>query len=135
VLQHSHLNDKELTMPAIPPFVLKKLYSKGSLRTEMDGFAFDLKNTIAPATITALTGLDVDDERLASAQVTVIPPDSQPRATSDISVETPLALPLNATITLRVAGETLRPGLHSLTIHIVVQEVGPLEIPITETLA
>jgi hydroxymethylglutaryl-CoA reductase (NADPH) len=122
-------------MPAIPPFVLKKLYTKGSLRTEMDDFALDLNNTIAPATITALTGLDVDGQRLASTRVTVIPPDSQPRTSSDISVNAPLALPLNATITLRVAGETLKPGLHTLTIHIVVQEVGPLEIPITDTLA
>lgn len=122
-------------MPAIPPFVLKKLYSKGSLRTETDGFAFDLKNTIAPATIIAFTGLDVDGERLAPAQVTVIPANGQSCAASDISDETPLALPLNATITLRVAGESLRPGPHSLTIYIVVQEVGLLEIPITDTLA
>jgi hypothetical protein len=122
-------------MPAIPPFVLRKLYSKRSLRNEMDGFAFDLKNTIAPATIIAFTGLDVDDKRLASAQITVISPDDRPRAASDISVETPLALPLNAIITLRVAGESLRPGTHRLNIHIVVQEVGLLEIPITDTLA
>jgi hypothetical protein len=121
-------------MPAIPPFVLKKLYVKGSLRTEKDGFAFDLKNTIAPATITAFTGLDVDDERITQPQVTVIPPAGQPRATGDISVETPLPLPLNATIALRVTGETLGPELHTLTVHIVVQEVGPLEIPITDTL-
>jgi len=32
-------------MPAIPPFVLKKLYVKGSLHAEDNGFALDLKNT------------------------------------------------------------------------------------------
>jgi hydroxymethylglutaryl-CoA reductase (NADPH) len=122
-------------MPAIPPFVLKRLYSKGSLRTEMDGFAFDLKNTIAPATIIAFTGLDVDGEKLASAQVTVIPPDGQSCAASDISAETPLALPLNGSIELRIAGKSLQPGPHNLTIYIVVHEVGLLEIPITDTLA
>jgi hypothetical protein len=121
-------------MPAIPPFVLKKLYVKGSLRTEKDGFALDLKNTIAPATITALTGLDVDGERLTQPLVTVTPPTGQPRATGDISVETPLPLPLNATIRLRVTGKALGPGLHKLTVHIVVQEVGPLEIPVADTL-
>jgi hypothetical protein len=120
-------------MPAIPPFVLKRLYVKGSLRTEKGGFAFDLKNTIAPAMITAFTGLDVDGVRLTQPQVTVIPPTGQPRAMGDISVETPLPLPLNATITLRVTGKVPGPELHRLTIHIVVQEVGPLEIPITDT--
>jgi hydroxymethylglutaryl-CoA reductase (NADPH) len=122
-------------MPAIPPFVLKKLYSKGSLRTETDGFAFDLKNTIAPATITAFRGLDIDGERIASTQITIVSPDRQPRAASNVSVEAPFALPLNGSVTLRIAGESPRPGPHSLSIHIIVQEVGPLEIPITDTLA
>jgi hypothetical protein len=101
----------------------------------MDSFALDLKNTIAPATITAFTGLDIDGLRLPSTQISVIPPDGQSRVTSDISAQAPLALPLNATITLRVADQTLEPGSHTLAIHIVVQEVGPLEIPITDTLA
>jgi hypothetical protein len=122
-------------MPAIPPFVLKKLYVKGSLRTEKDGFAFDLKNTIAPATITAFTGLDVDGVRLTQPQVAIVPSAGQPRAMGDISVETPLPLPLNTTIRLRVTGEALGPELHRLAVHIVVQEVGPLEIPIADTLA
>lgn len=122
-------------MPAIPPFVLKKLYVKGSLRTEKDGFAFDLKNTIAPAAITTFAGLDVDGVRLTQPQVTIIPSAGQPRAMGDISVETPLHLPLNATITLHVTGEALGPELHRLAVHIVVQEVGPLEIPIADTLA
>ena len=122
-------------MPAIPPFVLKKLYVKGSLHAEDDGFVLDLKNTIAPATITAVTGLDVDGQATAPAQVTLVPPNGNPCLASAVSAQAPLHFPIGATVTLRTAGKTLEPGPHELIIHVVVQEVGPLEIPVSDTLA
>ncbi len=122
-------------MPAIPPFVLKKLYVKGSLRTEEDGFALDLKNSIAPGTIAAFAGLDVDGQAIDSAQVTLVPPSGDPRAADDISPQSPLPFSVGAAITLRVAGQTLDPGPHELVVHVVVQEVGPLDIPLSDTLA
>ncbi len=122
-------------MPAIPPFVLKKLYVKGSLHAEDGGFALDIKNTIAPATIAAFTGLDVDGQAMDPAQVTLIPPDGDSRSMSAVSAEAPLLFPIGAIITLHVAGQTLEPGSHELVIHVVVQEVGPLDIPISDTLA
>ncbi len=121
-------------MPAIPPFVLKKLYVKGSLRVEDDGFALDLKNTIAPANVTAFTGLDMDGQTTDPAQVTLVPPGGNPRSMSEVSAQAPLLFPVGATVTLRVAGKILEPGSHELIIHIVVQEVGPLDIPISGTL-
>lgn len=122
-------------MPAIPPFVLKKLYVKGSLRAEGDGFAFDIKNTIAPATIAAFTGLDVDGQAMDPAQVTLVPPGGNPRPMSEVSNQSPLHFSIGATVTLRVAGKTLEPGPHEFIIHVVVQEVGPLDIPVSDTLA
>ena len=122
-------------MPAIPPFVLKKLYVKGSLRTEEDGFALDLKNVIAPGTITAFTGLDVDGQVIDPAQVTLVSPNRSPRSIDEISAQAPLLFPVGATVTLHVTGQTLEPGPHELVIHVVVQEVGPLDIPVSDTLA
>jgi hypothetical protein len=123
-------------MPAIPPFVLKKLYVKGSLRAEDDGgFALDLKNLIAPGTITAFTGLDLDGQAIDSPQVTIVPPSGSPRPLDDISAQAPVLFPVGATVTLCVAGQALEPGPHELTIHVVVQEIGPLDIPVSDTLA
>jgi hypothetical protein len=125
---------KEPVVPAIPPFILKKLYVKGSLRTDENSFTLDLENSIAPATILAFSGLDVDGQPVPFTQITVIPSDGQPRAASDISIESPLPFPADATITLHAAGQTLDPGPHELAIHVVVQDVGPLDIPISDTL-
>jgi hypothetical protein len=121
-------------MPAIPPFLLKKLYVKRSLRAEEDGFALDLQNVIAPGTITAFTGLDVDGQAMDLAQVTVIPPSGNPRAMGAISAQATLLFPVGANVTLRAAGKLLEPGPHELVIHVVVQEVGPLDIPVSDTL-
>jgi len=122
-------------MPAIPPFILKKLYVRGSLHTEGDGFAFDIENTIAPATITAFTALDVDGQAMDAAQVTLVPPGGNPRPMSEVSDQAPLHFPIGATVTLRATGKVLDPGPHELVIHVVVQEVGPLDIPVSDALA
>jgi hydroxymethylglutaryl-CoA reductase (NADPH) len=129
-----HITRKEPIMPAIPPFVLKKLYVKGSLRAEDDGFALDIKNTIAPATIVAFTGLDVDVQAWDTAQVTLILPSGSPCPMSEITTKAPLLFPVGAIVTLRIAGKTLDLGSHELTIHVIVQEVGPLDIPVSDTL-
>ena len=122
-------------MPAIPPFLLKKLYVKGSLRTEEDGFALDLQNVIAPGTITAFIGLDIDAQAIDLAQITVNPPSGNPRPMGEISAQAALLFPVGAKVTLRVSGKPLEPGPHELIIRVVVQEVGPLDIPISDTLA
>ena len=122
-------------MPAIPPFVLKKLYVKGSLHTSGDGFALDLKNVIAPGTIVAFAELELDGEAIDPTQVTLLPPDGPVRSPGEISTQAPLLFPINAIVSLHVAGATLAPGPHELVIHVVVKEVGPLDIPVSDTLA
>lgn len=122
-------------MAVIPPSMLEKLYVEGSLRAEDEGFAFDLKNLVAPAVITGFEGLDVDGRPMDPAQVTVEPPSHNPRAMDRISPRRPLHFPVGAIITLRVAGQTLHPGRHELTVHLEVKEIGPLDVPISDDLA
>ena len=120
-------------MPAIPSFVLKKLYVEGSLRTEDDGFALELKNVIAPGTIAAFTGLDLDGQTIDPTQITLISQNGNARPAGEVSTQALLQFPVNAAVTVRVAGQPLEPGPHELVIHIVVQEVGPLDIPVADT--
>jgi hypothetical protein len=121
-------------MPAIPPFILKKLYVKGSLRVEGDGFALDLRNTIAPGTILGVKGLVLDDQDVRLDKVEAVQPGEDARPITDVSPEEPLSFPLNQILTLRVSGIAVEPGSHTLVISVVVQDVGPLEIPVTDQL-
>jgi hypothetical protein len=120
-------------MPVIPSRVLEKLYVKGSLRVEEGGFVFDLKNLIAPATITAIGGLEVDGEKIDDSRVTIVPPSGSSRSIGDISPGRPLQFPIGMSVTVRVSGDTLEPGHHDLAIRVAVKEIGSLDIPVSDT--
>ena len=121
-------------MPVIPPTVLKKLYVKGSLRLEEKGFAFDLKNRIAPATITDVSGLDVNGESLDDSAMIIVPPSGNTRSAEQISPGRPLHFPVGVVVSLHVAAEPLEPGSHDLTLYVKVKEIGSLHIPISDTI-
>jgi len=120
-------------MCPFPPAMLKKLYVQGSLRTDQDGFTLDLTNVLAPGTIVACEGLDLDGQPVDPARVTLIPPTGHPRQADKISDQAPIPFPLNKKLTLHTAGEPPTPGPHTLAIHITVREIGPIEITITDT--
>jgi len=122
-------------MPAIPPVILKKLYVKGSLKAEEEGFSLALKNTIAPGTIVGLKGLELDGQPVPLEQMTVALEGEEERAATSITADAPLSFSLGAKFTLRVTGTSLPPGSHTLKIHVVVQDVGPLEIPVSDRVA
>ena len=121
-------------MPAIPPFLLKKLYVKGSLRVEGDGLALDLKNIIAPGTIVGFKGLKIDDRDVSLGKVEAVQSGGEARPVTEISPEEPLSFPLNQVLTLRISGTGVEPGSQSLAISVVVQDIGPLEIQVADQL-
>jgi hydroxymethylglutaryl-CoA reductase (NADPH) len=121
-------------MPTIPPFLLKRLYVKGSLRAENDGFTVALKNVIAPATMVGVVGLEVDGRTVTPSRVTLVVPNGNVRPADDVSHKAPVVFPVGAIVTLRVADQSLEPGSHEIIVHVVVKEVGPLGIPISDHL-
>lgn len=121
-------------MPAIPPFVLKKLYVKGSLQYEEGTILLRLNNVIAPGTITGIAGLVLDGKSLDLTRVSVKPSVGDARSASRISSQAPLQFPIGSEVCLMVGGERLSPGEHQLVVRVVVKDVGPLQIPISDTL-
>jgi hypothetical protein len=122
-------------MPVIPSTVLKKLYVQGSLRAKDDGFVFDLKNLIAPATITGIEGLEVNGDRVDDSRVTISLPNGNPRLITQISPGTPVQFPVGVVVTLRVLDESLDPGQHDLCLRVAVKDIGSLDIPVSDTIA
>jgi hypothetical protein len=122
-----------ILMAAIPPFLLKKLYVRGSLRSVGDGFALDLTNPIAPGTIVAFQGLDLDGEPVPLGSVSVLAEGGAERPVGEITQDSPLAFPQGVTFSLAVQGTSLESGAHELAIKVVVQDVGPLKIPVSDS--
>ena len=121
-------------MPAIPAFMLKKLYLKGSLKNVADGFEFQIKNTLAPGTITALLPIEVDGKAYPAAD-TFISRGEEKIAASAITKEKPTSFGINTTVTMMVKGATLTPSSHTLVIGVVTREAGELKWDVSDTIA
>lgn len=120
-------------MPTIPGVLLKKLYQKGSLRNTGEGFEFALKNVLAPGTIVGISQLLVDGRDVEASHVT-IHHGGKSVAANDLSPQNPLDFGVNTVVMVRVKGDELAPGSHSIAIAPNTKEVGQLEIEIKDVI-
>lgn len=120
-------------MPAIPLFLLKKLYVKGSLRTEAEGFGLTIRNTLAPGTITGISPLEIDGQVVPLEKIT-IGKGNNTRPADKITPASPFPFGLNDEANLLVKGMSLEPGTHSLTVTVKTKEVGELNIQVEDSL-
>jgi len=108
---------------AIPEFVLRKLYVRGSLKAEADGFSFALKNTFAPGTLVGLA-LDVDGKRVPPENLSLQAEGQPARDAASITLQNPVPLPVGLAVSVQVRGVPLGQG--RLTLHAYTREAGPL---------
>jgi hypothetical protein len=121
-------------MAAIPSFVLKKLYVAGSLCNTADGCQFQLKNTLAPATITGLGPLVIDGTACDAADVVLLR-GSERLVTAQPSKNHPVAFDVNALVTVVVKNRRLEPGGHRIHVDVNSKEAGRLAWDISDKLA
>ena len=87
VLKTNKLEDLDL----FPKFLLRKMYVKGSMKLEEDGFSFILKNSIANGTITEVYSLKVNTLEVPFNQVE-IDTNGRKRSTDTINELDPVML-------------------------------------------
>ena len=120
-------------MPAVPAFMLKKLYLKGSLKNTEQGFQFQIRNTLAPGTITAMEPVVVDGVAYLLADTLIVA--KEPISATDISKERPVTFGINSLVTMVVKGARLAAGEHSVVIGVQTKEAGELKWDVTDTVA
>lgn len=94
----------------IPSFVLRKLYVKGSLATDGEDTRFRLRNTLAGATLTGLTGLKVDGKPFPVSRVR-FSGEGREVSAAEVREDNPQAFPRDAEVEVRLEG--LRLGGHA----------------------
>jgi len=120
-------------MPAVPAFMLKKLYLKGSLKNTQEGFQFQIRNTLAPGTITAIQPLVVDGTAYPLEDTIIVGKDTI--AAKEVKKERPVTFPINSTVTMVVKGAQLAPGEHTIVIGVMTKEAGELKWDVIDTVA
>lgn len=113
-------------MPAIPEFVLRKLYVPGSLSPGNAGFRFEMNNTFAPVTLLGL-GISLDNQPAALEHISISLPDQNAVAAAAINAQQPFSLPVNVIVSVEVQAPLPR---KKLTIQAHTREAGLLQFSI-----
>lgn len=113
-------------MPAIPEFVLRKLYVADSLIPRESGFIFELNNTFAPVTLTGFS-LIIDNMICDPGEVTISTDGLSDYPAGGISAEHPFTLSVNTVVKVSVHGV---PPQEHLVIRAETKEAGVLQFGI-----
>jgi hydroxymethylglutaryl-CoA reductase (NADPH) len=121
-------------MITVPPFLLKRLYVKGSLRNNVQGFQFELKNTLGSGYGTELLPLTLDGQELPRED-SYLAVDSQEVAFSEVSEARPFTLAMNKVSIIRVKGVSLSEGPHKIGFKFIAQGLGKLGFDVNDLVA
>ncbi len=121
-------------MITVPSFLLKRLYVKGSLRNNDNGFQFELKNSLGSGYGNELLPLTLDGEELPKERsYFVLGGEEIPF--SAISRDNPFTLAMNKAVTILVKGVTLSEGPHKIGFSFVAQGLGKLGFEVADLIS
>ncbi|MBA7474883.1 hypothetical protein ES707_10245 [subsurface metagenome] len=118
-------------MISVPSFLLKRIYVKGSLQNNEQGFQFQLKNTLGSGYGNELLPLTLDGKELPRESSYFVLDDEEVPF-SAVSQERPFTLAMNKTLTIVVKGVTLAEGAHRIGFNFVAQGLGKLSFEVTD---
>jgi len=116
-----------------PSYLLQKVYQKGSLKNNSDGFEFSLKNIVDTGTLVGMNPLVVNGESIPSAMVRLVS-DGKEIYGNQITNRTPVPIPVNIQTRFLVKSDPLPPGTHEIAISLVTREIGLVKFKISDTI-
>lgn len=119
----------------IPSLVLKQLHTFGSLKNTPEGISFSLKNRLADAQITALSGITVGGTEVPIQKVKLELSDGSILLPQSISKETPLEFPLKNVIQILCQIDNLPLGKHHLEINFTAKPFGKLNLKVEDAIS
>ncbi|MBF8266640.1 MAG: Hydroxymethylglutaryl-CoA reductase [Dehalococcoidia bacterium] len=120
-------------MIAVPEFLLRSVYVKGSLSNGADGFQFQMRNTLGSGYAKRLMPLTVDGEEIPMEE-SFLTVGGERFPFSAVSEERPFALALNRTINVVVVGHSLEKGPHKIGMGFHLSGLGDLSFHIMDVI-
>lgn len=115
----------------ISPSMLDRVYVRGSLKNTELGYEFKLKNNIDNGTLSGVKSLTVDANAVPLSAVSLKTTAGEKPA-EEITYRSSLPLYYNSEATVKVAGEALPAGPHSVVLAISVYEAGTIQLKIED---
>jgi hypothetical protein len=117
----------------IPVFLLRKLYVKGSLENTDDGFLFKIKNSLSPGTAISMDALKVNGNEYGLDK-TLVTDGTAEISAAEISESNSFQIKVGVEITVKISGDPLPEGEHTLDIGIVTKEAGKLAFDVKDAI-
>ena len=117
----------------IPSFLLRRIYVKGSLANADDGFLFKLKNPLSPVTAITIDPIKVDGTEYPLEKIKILSGDTEFAAT-EVSESNAVPIRVGVEITIRITGESLPGGEHTVELGLHTKEVGSLSFDFKDSI-
>jgi hydroxymethylglutaryl-CoA reductase (NADPH) len=121
-------------MISVPPFLLKRLYVKGSLRNNEQGFQFAMENKLGSGYGNQLLPLILDGQEIP-LDCSYFLIDSNETPFSEVSKEKPFTLPMNKVLTIKVKRVSLTEGAHKIGMSFIAEGLGKLGFEVNDTVS
>lgn len=118
-------------MIQVPPFLLRRLYVKGSLHNTAEGFEFQLKNSLGAGYAQELLPLTIDGQQLPKDHC-FFSLGKEPIPFSAVGEATPFTLAMNKVTTITARGRRLEEGQHRIGMGFVVVGLGKMAFEVTD---
>jgi hydroxymethylglutaryl-CoA reductase (NADPH) len=118
-------------MVQVPPFLLRRLYVKGSLRNTPEGFQFELRNSLGAGYAQELLPLTIDGEELPKEDC-YFSLGGEPVPFSAVNEATPFTLAMNKVTTIMACGRRLEAGQHRIGMGFEVVGLGRMAFEVTD---
>lgn len=115
----------------VPEAVVKRIYVRGSMSNSQSGLVFRLKNTLVSGHLTATGAMEIDGRAVQPSVIMLRTKEAQVKA-SDVSAESPLSLPAGVELEVNAEGVVLDPGRHQIRFPVVIREIGPVTLTLSD---
>ena len=118
----------------IPSMFLQKLYAAGSLSNVKDGIHFCLTNPLGDATLTGISKVEINGEKMPLDKV-IATVEGQPVKASEVGTDNPIQFLLGQTVDIHVQTETMEKGKEQcLSFAFQTDPFGPLDFEVKDTI-
>ena len=121
-------------MSVFPNFLLKKIYTIGSLKNQSGHITFSIKNRLANAQIKGVDLIKIDNKTIPLNQIYAEDGQDQIIEASEVSDQSRVDFPLGKSINISIRDEQLQSGKHQMQIAVNTQPFGKIHIKVEDRL-
>ena len=118
----------------IPSFLLAKLYVKGSLKNNDNGFEFSLKNIIDSTMLIGIGPITVGEKNYEGDSITMTVADKTVNG-AELSRSNSIPVRMGVPLKVAITGDKLAAGAQKISVSATTSDIGKIKFDVSDTVA